>query len=186
MRTARKTTWLAIAIACGGCAAEGVPWQGEALPEAPLALYTDDVGVHPDRSVLEDPDNLFAQGALSQDAVWELQRSGGNVAAFYAWATLLARGASGERQYYVALDLKAIYERAQAEAGDLPQVRTNAIRGFQTVLDVFPDAVTYDATGTIAYELATPSVEAILDLGGDPEGWVLVTTPEGNTVAVPR
>ena len=36
----------------------------------------------------------------------------------------------------------------------------SSIRGFQAMLDYFPAAVTYDATGTIAYELATPSVEA--------------------------
>ncbi len=65
-------------------------------------------------------------------------------------------------------------------------VRDRAIRGFQAMLDHFPEAVTYDVTGTIAYELATPSVKAILELGGEPVGWILVMGPDGTTVAVPR
>lgn len=177
--------FIVLTLAAAGCATDGDPWSGEALPGAPLALYTADEGVHPDRSVLEDPANPFAVGALSDATVWELQRSGGNVAAFYAWATANARGPSGERQYYAALDLKAIYDLDQAENRSL--VRELAIRGFQAVLDYFPDAVTYDATGTIAYELATPSVQAILALGGEVMGgWVLVTTPDGSVIAVQR
>jgi hypothetical protein len=172
--------WLAT-----GCAADGEPWSGEELPQSPIHLATGDEGVHPDRSVLDDPANPFAEGALSQDMVWELQRSGGNVAAFYAWATLHARGASGERQYYVALDLEAIHSLRQAEDDDLPEVRDRAIRAYQAVLDYFPDAVTYDATGTIAYELATPSLQGILRLGGTPTGgWVLVMLADGSVVAV--
>lgn len=171
-------------ILLAGCAADGSPWGGAPLPEAPLRLYAENVGVHPDRSVLEDPANPFARGALSDDTVWTLQSDAGIVAAFYAWATANARGASGERQYYTALDLKSIYELDQAE--DPEAVRLLAIRAFQAVLDHFPDAVTYDASGTIAYELATPSVQAILDLGGTPEGWVLVTNGDGSVVAVPR
>lgn len=189
MRLARSPIALVSVVIAGGaaaCAADGAPWQGEPLPQAPLRVFSDDVGVHPDRSVLDDPDNPFAVGELTDATVWEVQRSGGAVAAFYAWATALARGGSGERQYYTALDLKAIFDGGRASDEDLPVVRDLAIRGFQTVLDVFPDAVTYDATGTIAYELATPSAQGIVALGGEPEGWVLVMTPDGGTVAVRR
>jgi hypothetical protein len=182
-----KTMTIVLVIAEAGCAADGDPWGGAALPDAPLRFHSADEGIHPDRSVLDDPANPFADGALSADAVWELQRSGGNVAAFYAWATLNARGASGERQYYTALDLRAVFELEQADDADLAEVRDRAIRGFQAVLDHFPDAVTYDATGTIAYELATPSVQAILDLGGEVlGGWTLVVTEDGSVVAVRR
>jgi hypothetical protein len=175
-----------LVLAAMGCAADGESWSGEELPTE-LRLFSDDIGVYPDRSVLDDPDNPFALGALADETIWELQSNGGNVAAFYAWATALARGPYGERQFYVALDLKAIYQLNQADEDDLPKVRDLAIRGFQAVLDYFPDAVTYDATGTIAYELATPCVEAILDLGGDVQGgWILVTNADGNIVAVRR
>ena len=171
-------------LVVSACAADGVPFAPEVLPTE-LHLDTADEGVHPDRSVLDDPDNPFATGELSDETVWRVQSSGGNVAAFYAWATANARGASGERQYYTALDLKAIYTQEQAVDDDLDLTRDLAIRGFQAVLDYFPDAVTYDASGTVAYELATPSVQAILDLGGEVMGgWVLVTRADGSVVAV--
>jgi hypothetical protein len=180
-----RIRWLVLAIAVSGCAADGDPWDGEDLPGAPLHLASADEGIHPDRSVLEDPANPFDVGALSDDTVWLLQRNGGNVAAFYAWATANARGPTGERQYYAALDLKAIYELDQADADELPDVRDHAIRAFQAVLDFFPTSVTYDATGTIAYELQTPSVQAILALGGTVlGGWILVTTADGVEIAV--
>ncbi|HUQ02949.1 MAG TPA: hypothetical protein VM261_10660 [Kofleriaceae bacterium] len=168
------------------CATDGTPWSGEALPGEPLVLHTANEGVHPDRSVLDDPANPFADGELTDATIWQLQSNGGAVAAFYAWATANARGATGERQYYAALDLKTVFERGLAADGDLPLVKDVAIRGFQSVLTYFPDAVTWDISGTIPYELATPSVMAILELGGTVDGWVLVMTPDGRTVAVPR
>ena len=172
------------ALAASACAADGVPWQGQQLSDEPLVFNSSDEGVHPSRAVLDDPANPFVSGKLSDAAIWQLQSNGGNVAAFYAWATALADGATGERQYYAALDLKAILESEQA--ADLPAVRDRAIRGFQAVLTYFPDAVTYDASGTIAYELVTPSVIAIQELGGTADGWILVMTPDGHTVAVPH
>ena len=173
-----------LALAASACAADGEPWQGQQLSDGPLVFTSPDEGVHPSREVLADPANPFVSGKLTDAAIWQLQSNGGNVTAFYAWATALAYGATGERQYYAALDLKAILEREQAD--DLPAVRDRAIRGFQAVLSYFPKAVTYDVTGTIAYELATPSVIAIQELGGTVDGWILVMTPDGHTVAVPR
>jgi len=176
---------IVLSLPLAACASDGVPWSGEALP-AELVLYAPNEGVHPDRSVLDDPANPFLAGELTTETIWKLQSNGGAVAAFYAWATANARGPSGERQYYAALDVKTIFERGLAADADLPAIRDVAIGGFQAVLTYFPDAVTYDATGTIAYELVTPSVLAILDLGGTVDGWVLVMTPDGKTVAVPR
>jgi hypothetical protein len=177
-----KRTILLLVLA--GCATDGDPWSGEVVPDT-LEFYSADEGVYPDRSVLDDPANPFAYGALADTTVWELQSHGGPVAGFYAWATANARGATGERQYYAALDMKAVLELEKADAGDLDEVRARAIRGFQAVLDYFPTAVTWDATGTIAYELATPSVQAILALGGEVlGGWVLVTKEDGTVIAV--
>lgn len=174
-----------VLLPLAACAADGVPWSGEALPSE-LVLHAPKEGVHPDRSVLDDPANPFLEGELTDATIWQLQSSGGAVAAFYAWATANAHGASGERQYYAALDVKTIYERHLAAAEDLPAIRDVALGGFKAVLAYFPKAVTYDKTGTIMYELATPSVQAILDLGGTADGWILVMTPDGRTVAVPR
>jgi hypothetical protein len=170
-------------LALAGCAADGAPWSGESLPET-LTLVSPTEGVHPDRSVLNDPANPFLDGKLGEQTIWDLQSNAGAVGAFYAWATLHAHGPNGERQYYTALNLKTAYERGFASEGDLPALREAAIGGFQAVLDYFPEAVTYDISGTIAYELVTPSVTAILDLGGKVDGWILVMTPDGRTVAV--
>ena len=170
-------------LALVGCAADGTPWSGEALPET-LHLESPTEGVHPDRTVLVDSANPFLDGNLTDKTIWDLQSNAGAVACFYAWATMHARGATGERQYYAALNLKTVYERGFADEGDLPAIREAAIGGFQAVLDYFPDAVTYDISGTIAYELVTPSVIAIKDLGGTVKGWILVMTPDGRTVAV--
>ena len=183
MRAGRLAIATALAL-CTGCADDGEPWTSETLPEGPLRLISAGEGVHPDRSVLRDPANPFARGVLLQETVWQLQSNASPVTAFYAWATANARGATGERQYYASLDLKAIHDLDLAE--DREAVRLRAIAGFQAVLDVFPDAVTYDATGTIAYELATPSAVAIVALGGQPDGWIVITNPDGSSVAVPR
>jgi hypothetical protein len=170
-----------------GCAGDGESWSGEDLAGMKLTLHSANEGIYPDKSVLGDPDNPFAGGSIGEDTIWKIQSSGNIVAAFYAWSTACARGASGERQYYAALDLKAIYEQNMAVEADMPLVRDLAIRGFQSVLDNFPDAVTYDATGTIAWDLATPSVEGILDLGGKVlGGWVIVQTENGGKMAVRR
>ena len=174
------------ALAFAACASDGVPWQGAPLPAAPLHFTSADEGVYPDVSVLADPANVFARGALADATVWDLQR-GSPVASFYAWATADARGATGERQYYAALDLEAIFQEKLADDADLPEVRARAIRGYAAVLTAFPTSVTYDATGTIAYPLATPAAQAIVRLGGTlPDGWLLITTPAGLTVAVKR
>jgi hypothetical protein len=181
-------TGIAIMLALGaGCAADGQPWQGQVLEGSRLHLASPDEGVYPDRSVLADPNNPFALGAIGDTTIWDIQKNGDNVASFYAWATACARGATGERQYYAALDLKAVYEAALADDAELPEVRARAIRGFQSMLDHFPDAVTYDATGTITYDLATPCVQSILDLGGKVQGgWVLVPRDGGGQMAVRR
>jgi len=107
------------------------------------------------------------------------------VAAFYAWATLNAQAPYGESQYYVGYNLDATYMAEAAAVDDLPAIRAQAIRAFQTVLDDWPTAVTYDATGTIAYPLATPCYQAIVALGGTVSGgWVLVQDSTGHPLAV--
>ena len=64
-------------------------------------------------------------------------------------------------------------------------VRGLAIDGYQSVLDNFPDSVTYDATGTIAYPLAPSAYAGIEALGGTVEGgWVRIPQDDGSTVVV--
>ena len=168
-----------LAVVAAGCAADGTPIAGVDLDAVEFHVCGPDMGVHPDDSVLIDPDNPFRELALGGETRWDVQSTGSTVAAFYVWATISARSPHGEAQYYASLNLHAIVDRELADEADRPVARELAIRGYQSLLDHFPDSVTYDATGTIAYELATPSYLAIVDLGGTPEGWILVDTPDG-------
>ena len=182
-----KAYILAVGIAATalGCVAEGDELDGIDVDSMEFHICGPDMGVHPDTSVLVDPDNPFATRAIGEQTKWELQSRAGAIASFYAWATLTARQPSGEHQYYAALNLKAIYDRELAPEAQLDAARALAIRGFQAVLDHFPDAVTWDASGTIAYELVTPSYKAIVALGGTVDGWILVQTADGGERAVP-
>jgi hypothetical protein len=162
-----------------GCALDGTPIEAVDLDAIEFHVCGPDMGVYPDESVLVDLDNPFRLLAVGDATKWDVQSSGNTVAAFFSWATITARAPHGEAQYYAAVNLKAIVDHELATAEQLPIARDLAIRGFQALLDNFPDSVTYDATGTIAYDLATPSYLAIVDLGGQPLGWILVETSNG-------
>ncbi len=180
-------TWLLLAAAVGisGCYDRAGFVYGESLEGLTLQLHAPDEGIHPDTSVLDDPNNPFAHAQPGAETKWDIQSSGHHVAAFYAWATLLAREPGGEAQFYVGNNLVAVYQNGEASQEALPQVRAQAIRAFQSVLDSFPESVTYDATGTLAYELVTPAYKAIVDLGGTVQGgWVLMRTSNGQDRAV--
>jgi hypothetical protein len=191
--TMRKTIWAAtmvlgaVLLGQAGCADEGTPFAPVTLDGLTLDLKGTNEGVYNDQSVLTDPDNPFAVSGVAQEDVWLIQARGGTVGAFYAWATSLARGANGERQFYTARDLQAIYESQTAVTEDLELVRTNAIAGYQAVLDHFPNDVTYAADGVTTYDLATLSLVQLLAMGGKPKGgWVLITTSDGGMMAVRR
>ncbi|MEM9492022.1 MAG: hypothetical protein AAGC55_22945 [Myxococcota bacterium] len=142
-------------------------------------------GIYPSEVVLINELNPFRDVSISNDTGFELLGRGGNAGAFYAWATLLAREPTGERQFYAAAQLSNIYQDSEVPEDDLETVRLMAIAGFQVVLDEFPTSVTFDATGTIPFNLATPSFLGIEELGGRVEGgWVLVGTPGGGQQAV--
>jgi hypothetical protein len=173
-----------LCLALAGCT-EATLYDGESLAGMTLTLYDADEGIHPNVSVLEDPNNPFATSVMAEQTKWDVQGSGEPVPAFYAWATVLARGPYGEAQFYVAKNLQTVFESGAASVDDLAQIRSQAIRAYQTVLDEFPGAVTYDATGQIPYELMTPSYLAIVELGGTVSGgWILVSAADGSTKAV--
>ncbi len=183
----RMKTWLLLAAAVGSsaCYDPSSFVYGEPLDDLTLQLHAPDVGIYPDTSVLDDPNNPFAHATPGADTKWQIQSSGHHVAAFYAWATVLAREPGGEAQFYVGNNLVSVYQNGEASQESLPQVREQALRAFQSVLDNFPTSVTYDATGTIAYELVTPAYKAIVDMGGTVHGgWVLMRTANGQDRAV--
>jgi hypothetical protein len=85
----------------------------------------------------------------------------------------------------VGTNLLAVYQNGEASQLELPRVREQAIRAYQSVLDNFPDAVTYDATGTFAYDLVTPAYKGITEMGGTVQGgWTLVKLTNGQDRAV--
>lgn len=176
---------LGLALGAAGCSSDAEFYYGESLAGLKLVLSDPDEGIYPSPAALLDPNNPFAGSAMGDQTKWDVQSSGEPVAAFYAWATVNARQPYGESQYYVAFNLKATYEAGAAAVDDLPMIRAQAIRAFQAVLDYFPGAETYDASGTITYELMTPSYQAILNLGGKVQGgWVLLQTANGQPRAV--
>jgi hypothetical protein len=180
-------TWLLLAAAVGvsGCYDGASYVYGEPLAGMTLQVSNPNLGIHPDTSVLEDPNNPFRNSTPGAETKWQIQGGADHVPAFYSWATLLARQPGGESQFYAATQLVAIYQTGQADQASLPKVRELAVRAFQSVLDNFPDAVTYDASGTIAYELVTPSYKGVVELGGTVTGgWVLVKTSSGADKAV--
>lgn len=173
------------AVALGACLEPGEFVYGDFLPEGPFEVFDASEGIHPSQAVLSDPNNPFRRAGSGRDTRFQIQASGNPVAAFYSWATWLANEATGESQYYVALNLGEIWRTGLAVQADLGTVREMAVEAYTAVLEQFPDAATYDATGTIRYELVTPAYQALIELGGTPPpGWVLVNGADGIVRAV--
>ncbi len=177
---------LLAAAALTGCSLPAPRYAyGVALGEVELQLIDPNEGVHPSEAVLIDPNNPFAEDGVSDETRWIIQDAGYWPASFYGWATALVARPTGENQLYTALAAQQIYERRAADTALLYPIREIAISGYQAVLDHFPDDVTYDATGTIAYPVAPTAFAGIESLGGTPEGWVKVEGEDG-TVALVR
>ena len=139
--------------------------------------------MYPSTEILRDPNNPF--DGIGAETKWDIQSADLPIASYYAWGTWMTQEPTGEAQFYTALNLHAIHDRDLADPDDLYYVRQIAIDGYQTMLDEFPDAVTYDATGTIAYELAPQAYAGIVALGGVVEGdWVLITNKDGSTTLI--
>jgi hypothetical protein len=178
--------WFA-ALALAACTKTPSFLYGESVANVHFKVYSAHEGVFPDQSVLLDPNNPFAADPPGSQAKWDLQSSAGPAICFYSWATLDANlpAGGGEEQYYTAFNLKQLYQTGQIDPGDAAKTLTLTISAYQAVLDYFPTSVTYDMTGTIAYDLATPSYNAILELGGKVNGnWILIKRADGSDVAV--
>jgi len=178
---------LLLAMSALGCVEDEAPEYvfGDNLNAVEFAVFTTEVGIHPSQDVLKDPNNPFYDQFLG-DIKWDIHGGSGNVPAFYAWATMLAFEATGENQFYAATRLRDIYYSNEYPDGYGEVVRSMAIRAFQSVLDNFPDSVTFDATGTIPFPLAPRAYEGIVELGGTVEGgWVQVPIDDlGNTTVI--
>lgn len=181
-----RMSLLAVAVlASFGCTKTPAYLYGRDFTSLTFHAYSASEGVYPDRSILDDPNNPFANDPPTDDGKWVLEANAGPVAAFYSWATLDADNPNGEAQFYTAHDLQQIFRTGQASADELPVAHDLAIRGYQSVLDHFPTSVTYDATGKIAFSLATMAYQGIVGLGGTVQGgWKLVKAEDGSDVAV--
>lgn len=173
---------LLLAIAC---VTEAPTWYyGDDLTDLSVIPVSWEEGVYPDTSVLADPNNPFADG-IDSLVKWEILATD-CVPGFYAFATALATQPTGEHQFYTSNCLATVYQAARLAPEDTFWGWSAAVRGYQVVLDSFPDSVTYDATGTIAYPLAPLAFHGIQALGATPEGWVEVITEDGSTAVVPE
>jgi hypothetical protein len=169
---------VAWSLACGEPAQHRFGLQVAGMLYAPVSARA---GVHPDASIVADPNNPFRTAPLGSDTKWRLLEAGGSVAAFYAFATALVAEPTGEHQFYAAQLLAEIARTGSlVDLARRDEVLRTAVAGYQAVLDHFPDARGYDATGTTSYRLATPAYKAIVALGAKVEGdWVLVRTAAG-------
>ena len=189
MSAMKRTLWrvtLAGLILAASCVVGDAPTYvvGHDLGTLTFNLHTANMGVHPDTSVLDDPNNPFADSAIGSQTRWQVAGEAGPIAAFYMWATLLVREQHGEAQYFAAAALDDIYSYDLATDEVLPYVRLMDIAGYQSLLDHFPDAVSYNADGVSNYPLAPLAYDGIVGLGGTVQGNWIVVEGSGNTKQV--
>lgn len=172
-----------LAVACGGDDEEyrfGFNTTG-----IEFVFFDETEGLFPSRVTLFNPNNPFREYAIGSETKFDILDDGGNAAAFYAWAVVLAGEPTGENQFYTATKLRDLFLSNELAEADREIVRDMAIEGFQRVLDCFPDSEFYDVTGTFPRKLATPAYLNIVDLGGRVLGdWALVQDTNGNPQAV--
>jgi len=180
---------LLLGLACGCGSRDSKPGAGIDLNAVTFHVYRTDMGVYPSKSVLDDPNNVFADVPIDElnngtpddpGTKWKLDLAAPVPAAFYAWATTLTGAPNGENQYYTAAKLQKLYTDKLASTAELESVRQMAIAAFSAQLQYFPDDVNRDAQGNPQWDYATASLKAIRDLGGTaPPGWLLVTDADG-------
>jgi len=166
------------------CAVPSATWEvGVDLSTLTVVPISCDEGVYPDASVRDDPSNPFADGIGAEK--WDVLATD-CAPGFYAFATALTQEPTGEHQYYASSCLHALYDGARLAPEDTYWGWSAAVRGYQAVLDEFPDSVTYDSTGTYAWPVAPLAYHGIVALGATPEGWVEVVTEDGGTTVIPE
>lgn len=120
-----------------------------------LDLACENVGIHPETCVLEDPQNPFVNVPIIEfdvnnpggDNKFDLFNSippgpTGAKARFYFWATALARRPSGENQFYTALALHELFDANSNVLSKDEIVRAQALKAYRSVLDNFFGSVT--------------------------------------------
>lgn len=104
-----------------------------------LNLYSADEGIHPDQSVLDNPDNPFADANINMENVWDMNDVCPSAKAkFYLWASILAKIPVGEHQYFTAKSLHELYT-----VGGSENAKQQAKKAYRATLDHFFDDVTW-------------------------------------------
>jgi hypothetical protein len=104
-----------------------------------LVLYGENEGIHPNRDILDNPENPYANAGLNQENVWDIYEDCPSPKAkFYLWGTMLTIIPMGEHQYYTALSLHELYT-----VGGSENARKQAIKAYRAVLDHYFDSTTW-------------------------------------------
>jgi hypothetical protein len=181
-----KCLFVGLALLAAACGDDNEQYRfGFNTTGIQFELFNETEGIHPSEVTLDNPRNPFREFVIGEDTKFDILDDGGNAAAFYAWATVLAGQPTGENQFYTATKLRDIVQANEVAQEDRETVRQMAIEGFQRVLDCFPNSVFFDVTGTFSRRLAPLAYVEILELGGAPQGdWILVQDSNGNPTAV--
>jgi len=104
-----------------------------------LILFSENEGVHPDISVLDNPENPYADASINMENVWDLYADCPSAKSkFYLWATILAKIPVGEHQYFTAKSLHELYTVGSSE-----NAKEQAKKAYRATLDYFFDSVTW-------------------------------------------
>ena len=181
-----KCLFVGLALLAAACGGDNEQYRfGFNTTGIQFEFFNETEGIHPSEVTLDNPRNPFREFVIGEDTKFDILDDGGNAAAFYAWATVLAGQPTGENQFYTATKLRDIVQANEVAQEDRETVRQMAIEGFQRVLDCFPNSVFFDVTGTFSRRLAPLAYVEILELGGAPQGdWILVQDSNGNPTAV--
>ena len=181
----RAVSLVALLVLAAGCE-EDVERRyrfGTNITGIQFEFFDENEGIHPSDIVLTNPNNPFRNHPIGADTKFEILANGGNAGAFYAWATLLAAIPTGEHQFFTAVKLHDIATSGELETEEeVCRVTLMAGRGYQVVLDEFPDSVSFLEDGTPFY-LAPLAYRGIESLGLQVQGdWVLSVDANGNEV----
>lgn len=147
--------YLALILLClFACGDPSTPLLGTPIDRSAFDPLDETAGIHPSLAVLSDPANLYRERPPTEDAKWDVQSLGDPKLAFYAFASALTRTPTGENQYYVAVNLKRLSDLNLVAPGKETMVRDMAIRAFETVIEQFPNDLTYEADGETSYNVA--------------------------------
>lgn len=147
---------LSIAALLGCDAQNGTLTSEITLPtDTELTLSCENMAVHPETCVLDDPDNPFRNVVITENVYGE-DADGNRItitetnkfeladncpsakSLVYLWATALARSAQGENQYYAAQALHQLYTE-----GGSANAREQAKKAYRSVLDHFFGSTTW-------------------------------------------